>query len=235
VNAAGEHARDRIRLGELQQQLRNCAARIDENAGTEAADTSAVERRIELNQTVVDAARSYVTTKAAWEKEQEELAEQRENHETWDKIATALKPDGIEADLLDLVLPEFLNLVNEITVEMGVGTVSFTGELAILVERPWGKVMVVPQLSRSARHRLGIGIQHAIARLTGFPILIVDELDIYNPKLLPAVMTTLLKVAKDYRVGVLGFATLKVGVPVKPEIDDLAMWLLKDGALQAVA
>jgi DNA repair exonuclease SbcCD ATPase subunit len=234
TSAESDHEGNLDKLQEHQQTIRDCEARMEENKNAEPVDVAALEQRIALNEKVLEQTARYASAKASYDAEQVALARHREDHETWDKIAQALKPDGIETDLLALVMPEFIKLVNEITVEAGVGDISFTGDMEIEVRRPSGRMMLAPQLSRSARLRLGYGIQHAIARLVGFPILIVDELDVFNPKILPGVMTALLKIAKDYPVGVLGFATLRVGAPVRPQSDEVAMHWLTNGGIREV-
>jgi len=232
---SAEHEKDIKRLEDLMASINSCQQRIDENENAEAVDVGALDRRIHLNETLLERVRAYAANKTDWDAEQARAARTREDHVTWDAIAQALKPNGIEADLLGLLMPEFLSLANEIAVETGVGQVLLTDDLEIQVLRPSGRTMLAPQLSRSARLRLGYGIQHAIARLVGFPMLIVDELDVFNPKVLPGVLTTLLKVAKGYPAGILGFATLKVDQPVRPQSDEVAMYWLSGQGLREVA
>jgi len=226
--------RDRATLRELLGKVRNCEKVIEENEGAEEVSVPELDQRIELNRQLLQAVRDYSSAKESWEAEQEQVAVHREDHEAWDKIAQALKPSGIEAGLLAVLLPEFADLVNHVTTLTGIGTVSFTSDLDLLIERPSGKTMRVPQLSRSALLRLGIGIQHAIATLCRFPMLIVDELDVFNPKVQSEVMPALLQRAESYPGGILGLATLRTDAPKKPPIDNVAVWWLKDGVLQGV-
>ena len=208
----------------------------DHGQKVEAGTTSPItelDDRIVNNEAALRAREAYDAALAAWETKATRVRELTADRDAWDGLAQAMKPTGVESDLLRELVPAFAGRASEITQAVGLGELQVSDDLDLRILR--GGIAWAPaQLSRSARLRLGIAIQHAIASLAGFPLLVVDEIDVFNSEVQPFVLGALMQASARY-AAVLGLATLRVGAPAAPKSDKVALMWLRDGAVEVVA
>ena len=94
----------------------------------------------------------------------------------YDALQKALAPDGIPSQMIAEALDGINELLDKAASYLFPGRyLHLTGELGIVLQNsPY------QTLSKSAKYRVGVAFQYALARLTGARILLIDEADILD-------------------------------------------------------
>ena len=229
AHAAVKAAQDRIasiekECDELEARINGLSTAVKEDEKAEAVDLGKLMEAIERGGRIVEAKRRYDAAHDAYEKRAARREQDREAVESWDAIATALKPDGVETKL------------------GGQAAEAFKGEL----ER-WtglcGKIEIDPeftitandrhylQLSLSQRMALGVAIQHAFARSIRFPFLLCDAFDAFDSEKRASFVECALKSRVPGDEGVIALATASEP-PRKPPEFATTFWLGDEGLQQ---
>ena len=144
-------------------------------------------------------------------------------------MAKSMAPDGIPSQLIK----EALGPVNEALAQASsylfenLPPVELNGELEV-----YRGTTPYSCLSKSARYRVGICFQYALATLTGSRLLMVDEGDILDPLNRAALIEFALDIVEQFDT-ILIFATSNEARP-SPAPDLLTTWWLNDGHISQV-
>ena len=216
--------RSNDRLDVIHGELTKLEATVREAQEQESSSDQVAFHQRRLDSTIesIEARKRFDEATAALETFADDRATKQEARERAVRIADALKPTGIESALLaDLVGPlqEKLDEVAKI-----IGPMRITSTLDI--ELHWdGRWRRFQQLSESMRERVAVAVQHAIASLAGFPILIIDRIDHLDPAGKAACMQALSHVSPSYQ-SVLAMATMQSETPTPAKAAGVATWYL---------
>jgi hypothetical protein len=162
----------KVNLEEEQTRLQS-----EPEAGADLdAEIATRQRRIERGQAFDRAVYDYNLALERYQDTLAKLAAAEQEVIIYDALQKALSPDGIPSQMI----AEALDGINEL-LEMA-ATYFFPGRYLHLT----GELDIVLQnspyvtLSKSAKYRVGIAFQYALARLTGARILLIDEADILD-------------------------------------------------------
>lgn len=219
--------------GQLEQVQRDLEAARAALAKAEAAGeqqpTDFMDSRIASIEQVLRARKAWEEAKAdTTPQRREALSREREQA---DQLAQALAPDGVEAELLREALVPLRERLAETGRMLGDVTIGDDLEVRATVN---GRPRLYEQLSRSQRLRLGIALQDAIASASGLPLLLVDELDVFQGADRGAVLEVLRGLVDRPYGSVIAFATATK--PAKAALPELAVfWIAPGGAVEAAA
>lgn len=214
------------RLDAIDGELTTLEATVTEANEQESSSTQVAFHQARLDSAIesIEARKRFDEATAALETFEADQATAIEARERAVQIADALKPTGIESTLLaDLVGPlqEKLDEVARFIGPMRITT-------ALDIELHWqGRWKRYQQLSESMRERVAMAVQHAIASLASFPMLIIDRIDHLDPAGKAACMQALSHVSPSYQA-VLAMATMQSETPTPAKADGVATWFLTD-------
>ncbi len=188
------------------------------------------QSRLDATLETIAARDRYDDQVAALERHETTVADLEEKVYRHDAITQLLKSTGLETQLLAGLIGPLQAKLDEIGVHVGAMRIT----PALDVELKWGEHWRrFTQLSESQRERMAVGVQHAVAALAGFPILIVDRVDHLDPMGKGACMKALASVAPQYQA-VLALATLQSKTPTPAKVDGVTTWHLSAGAVARV-
>ena len=152
-------------------------------------------------------------------------AEHHADVQAWDKIASALAPDGIPGEMLHAALGPINVRLAKSSVVTGWKQVVINPDMSISYDgRPYGLASV------SAKWRANVMIAEAISHVAGIKFLMTDEFDLLDLPSRSACLKWLMGLARNDEIdSVLLFGTLKEK-PAKLPADIAAHWI-QDGAL----
>ena len=152
-------------------------------------------------------------------------AEHHADVQAWDKIASALAPDGIPGEMLHAALDPINARLAQSAELTGWKSVAINADMSISYEdRPYGLSSV------SAKWRANVMIAEAISHVSGIKFLMADEFDLLDLTSRGACLKWLVGLARNGEIdSVLLFGTLKEK-PAKLPADVAAHWI-QDGAL----
>ncbi len=192
----------------------------------QSGDPDFLRRRIARSVEIIEARKRYEVDVDAALTFEADIAELNEKHRRADAIAQALKPTGIESALLKQLIGPFEAKLAEVGKHLG--SIRVTGDLELELE--WlGTWRRYQQLSESTRERLAIAVQHAIASLAGFPILIIDRVDHLDAAGKSALLKALVDVSGNYQA-VLALATCQKRPPTPAKLAGVATWFTEGGS-----
>ena len=206
-----------------EQALLTVKANIDviKASRKEAKETlDKIDREIKL------ASEAEVKTKKA--------AEHHADVQAWDKIASALAPDGIPGEMLHAALDPINARLAESSAATGWKSAVINADMSISYDgRPYGLASV------SAKWRANVMIAEAISHVAGIKFLMTDEFDLLDLPSRSACLKWLIGLSRNGEIdSVLLFGTLKEK-PSKLPADVEAHWIqggvLSEHALEAVA
>jgi len=144
--------------------------------------------------------------------------------QAWDKIASALAPDGIPGEMLHAALDPINSRLAKSSIVTGWKSVVINPDMSISYDgRPYGLS------SASAKWRANVMIAEAISHVSGIKFLMADEFDLLDPPSRIACMLWLLGLSRNGEIdSVLLFGTLKEK-PAKLPAGVEAHWI--DGGL----
>ena len=164
-------------------------------------------------------------TTNSWTQLRDECEIANASHARADKIAQALKADGIEATLLKQLIAPLAAKMNE--VGKHTGAIRIGDDLSIEMEFD-GKWRRWQQLSESGRERMAACVQHAIASLAGFPVLIIDRVDHLDSEGKRALLRALVDISPQYQA-VLALATCQKSDPKPAKTVGVTTWFTEGG------
>ncbi len=235
ARAAAEAERDR-RAEELEARVADLARQVAQareagDGGEAKAKAEALDARIALGERFAAAARDHREA----QRQAEERAQQRAHREAaiarWDALAQALKPTGIETTLGGGAREAFLGHLSALEGLVGPIRITEDFELEAAQEGAWRGIL---QVSESHQHALGIAIQHALAQMVRFPLLVCDALDRHDAHGRTAWFEAARAIADRYPAGVLGLATTTTEPPGTPPDGASTIWLRPDGLAQTL-
>lgn len=208
-------------------------------AGTDL-DTEIAQRqqRIDRGRAFEKAASDYDIALNIYKANQEKLAAAEQEVIIYDALQKALAPDGIPSQMIAEALDGINELLDEAATYLFPGRyLHLTGDLEIVLQNsPYAT------LSKSAKYRVGVAFQYALARLAGARLLMVDEVDILDENHRGQLICFLLAHLSDFDQ-IITFLTSSHGPVAKEEmgigkeqpwpftIDDLRVqtWWLEKG------
>ncbi len=215
---------------ESAQQALEAARQGDPPAGPSAQDLA---ESISLGERICEASRRFWRETGEWEARAATREKLEVEVSRWDAIAQALKPDGIETKLGGSARETFVAYLDEAAALSGPIRLDDECGVTVEVDRA-GRLRHPLQLSESQRLALGIAIQNALCRLTGFPVLISDEIDRFDAEKRAAWARLAESLSSRYPGGVVGIATT-LGDPQPPGSPSFqTIWLRPDGSVETL-
>jgi hypothetical protein len=214
----------RTRVQEIEGQLLEAREASQQAQGESAADLA---ERVQKGVEMVSSKRTWDALAKVYQEAVADQARLQAQVARWDSIAKALKPDGVEVVLGGGARQRFLEMVAEAAGISGIVNLTPTFDLRIV---RGGSVLHPLQLSTSQQLAVGVAIQHAMARLIEFPILICDALDTFDLAQRRAWAAFAQAVSSDYAGGVIGIATLADPPATTPPAGFETFWLHDGGA-----
>lgn len=155
----------------------------------------------------------------------QKAAEHHASVQAWDKIASALAPDGIPSEMLHAALDPINTRLSQSAAATGWKSVVINPDMSISYEeRPYGLS------SASAKWRANAMIAEAISHVAGIKFLMADEFDLLDLPSRSACLKWLIGLARSGEIdSVLLFGTLKEK-PAKLPPEIAAYWI-QDGVL----
>jgi hypothetical protein len=215
---------------ESAQQALEAARQGEPPSGPSAQDLAA---SISLGERVCEASRRFWRETSEWEAREAALEKLEAEVWRWDAIAQALKPDGIETKLGGAARETFVAYLDEAAVLSGAISLDDECGLTVEVDRE-GRPRHPLQLSESQRLALGIAIQNALCRLTGFPLLISDEVDRFDSEKRAAWARLAESLSARYPGGVVGIATTLTSPKPPGSPSFQTIWLRPDGSVETL-
>jgi hypothetical protein len=134
------------------------------------------QRRIDRGQAFLRAIYEYDMAQMQYQNTLAKLAAAEQEVIIYDALQKALAPDGIPSQMIAEALDGINELLEEAATYFFPGRyLHLTGDLGIVLQNsPY------ITLSKSAKYRVGVAFQYALAKLTGARILLIDEADILD-------------------------------------------------------
>ena len=147
----------------------------------------------------------------------------------YDALQKALSPDGIPSQMIAEALDGINELLEDAASYFFPGRyLHLTGELGIVLQNsPY------ITLSKSAKYRVGVAFQYALARLTGARILLIDEADILDDDRQGDLIKFLLAKVADFDQ-IMVFMTCTEPPDFVWEGNEMQVWWLENGAITKV-
>jgi hypothetical protein len=214
--------------GEIERKSTELAEAQD--AKEEATDGRFVEERIRQGEMTLKAKQAFDRDRERAESYDIDIEAQTAKRDRFDAIAQALKPDQVEAVFASkLVAP-----VRESIEVFGKRFGGMRLDSEFNVEMFWdGKWRRWHQLSESGRLRIGYAVQFTFAKLCGFPLLVLDQIDHLDAEGKFILLETLRDISPHFRC-VVGLATLSRPKPSPAPIENVLTWHLHGGELRRV-
>jgi hypothetical protein len=197
-------------------------------AGDLDAEITARQNRINRGHLFQQSARVYETDLKYYQAKMEKLADAEQEVIIYDALQKALAPDGIPSQMIAEALDGINDLLDEAATYLFPGRyLHLTGDLGIVLQNsPY------VTLSKSAKYRVGVAFQYALARLVGSRILLIDEADILDTKHFEAFYTFLLAHLENFDQ-IMVFLTADCIYDIFGDPRAQAWWL-EDGKLSQV-
>lgn len=223
--------------GKLETAEANVAAAIEryqsasgEHPVTKGPDAAELRGRLENLRTLIAVKQSYEKTRAVLASTAEVRTKAAAEREAWDRAAKLLAPDGLPCRLFAARAGELQGYVDELKLESPI-RLTAAAELEAEIGNRWRRWA---QLSETWRLRLSLVASHALARAAGFPFLIVDRFDHFDPAGRVNILQSLRRVAKHYPGGVLILSTLGRPDPQPTGLPDVETFVLGSLGLRAI-
>jgi DNA repair exonuclease SbcCD ATPase subunit len=203
-------------IAELQGQV---LAKLPEDLEEQIAGLG---RRLANGRELLAWVREFWAARDAYDAAQDKLGQAEQEITLYDALAKALAPDGLPSRLI----AEALGPVNELLARAA--AILFPGRSLTLTEALGIDLAGSPfaTLSKSARFRVGVAFQYALARLAGARLLMIDEADILDPGNRANLVEFLLAARPEFD-RILAFATTDSARP--SSIPEVQVWRLEGG------
>lgn len=228
------------RLEELIDEIETAEAKVTaadakvreaaEPEGDVAALAESIRERLENLRQVLGAKRRYDAAAEAAHAAAGTRRDAETERAVWDRVVKLLAPDGLPSRLFAARAAELQAYIDEIGLSCPV-RLTPSAELEAEIGGRWRKRA---QLSESWRIRIAIAASHALARAAGFPILLVDRFDHFDPEGRVNVLEGLRRVAPLYPGGVLVLSTLSRPDPKPTGLSDVETFIFGDDGLSSI-
>jgi DNA repair exonuclease SbcCD ATPase subunit len=189
------------------------------------SEGSFIAERISQGEAMLEAKRRFDEETERAETYEQTLADHVRDRDRWDLIATSLKPDAVEADFLVRFLDPLKQAIENFGERFGGMRVDGEFNVEWRYDGQWRRWQ---QLSESGRLRVGYAVQYAFAKLSGFPFLVLDQVDHLDPKGRRILVDVLRDLAPKFAV-VRALATRnRAGKVISAPFDDVGTLLLDD-------
>ncbi len=196
-----------------------------EEAAATGGNPAFHQKRLDATLETIEARHRYDDVVAALERHEATVAGLEEKRGRADMIAQLLKPTGLETMLLAGLVGPLQAKLDEVGQFVGAMRITAELDVELVIGGVWRHFS---QLSESQRERVAVAVQHAVASLAGFPLLIVDRIDHLDPMGKSACMKALASVSSQYQA-VLALATLQGRQPTKAKAAGVTTWHLAGG------
>jgi len=242
-----EETRDRVekdneilkKIGIAQNELERVEKLLKTNQATGEsdpakvnADIDAIEQRIQKGRGLLNIMIQEETNKKNWKELEEKFVLSKRDADQWNEIVKALDVGAVKNKLLNTQLVEFRQKI-QANIEEFSGyrvTFDFEKEFKILVDG-----FERDSMGRSKQQSFNIAFQVALAGYMGLPLLIVDDMDMFDYKNATKISQYFVKLAKKFDV-ILAFAAMKTDTIVRPnnKTPFLNVFHLDDGIVQSM-
>jgi hypothetical protein len=187
------------------------------------------QRRIDRGQAFRIAIANFNTLQVQYLDTLTKLAAAEQEVIIYDALQKALAPDGIPSQMIAEALDGINELLEEAATYFFPGRyLHLTGELGIVLQNsPY------ITLSKSAKYRVGVAFQYALAKLTGARILLIDEADILDDDRRGDLIKFLLAKVADFDQ-IMVFMTCTEPPQFAVGDGKLQVWWLENGSLTQV-
>lgn len=210
----------------LENELVRLQAEPEANADLDA-EIAARQQRIDRGRVFNQAIHDYNLALAQYQSTQEKLAAAQQEVIIYDALAKALAPDGIPSQMIAEALDGINELLEEAATFLFPGRyLHLTGELKIVLQNsPY------VTLSKSAKYRVGVAFQYALAKLIGARIWLLDEADILHGDNQTELINFLLAKIEDFDQ-IIVFMTAAAPPPFEDVLGNrLQTWWLEKGVV----
>lgn len=199
--------------------LKNQQARGDEMAKLQN-EINDLANQIARGEELKNQVRMFWQLKKVAEDTTAKIKEAEKEIALYDTLSKALAPNGIPSALIAEALGPVNNLLGEAAAYLFPGrTLTLTEDLTIMLqEQPF------VTLSKSARFRVGIAFQYALAKMSGVRLLMIDECDMLDPQNRAQLTALLLRIQPDFD-NILIFSTTDHAIP--SPIPEMQVWVMQ--------
>jgi hypothetical protein len=211
----------KVILEERIEALQNQQVQVEETAKLQT-DIDALASRIALGEELRDRVREFWRKQKEADAVMERVGQAEKEAALYDTLAKALAPNGIPSALIAETLGPINGLLGKAAAHLFPGRLlTLTEDLEIVLQ---GQPYVT--LSKSARLRVGIAFQYALAKLSGARLLMVDEADQLDSPNRAALINFLLEIQPDFD-NILIFSTTDHACP--SPIPEMQIWVMQAG------
>ena len=186
-----------------------------------------LENRISIGQELLARTKDFWTRYNQVEEIKRKMAGIENEIELYDILAKALAPDGIPSQMIAEALGSVNKLLETAAAHLFPGrSLTLSKDLGIELS---GSPYIT--LSKSAKFRVGIGFQYALARMASARLLMIDEADILDPSN-RACLTEFLMAVHEHFETILVFATSNKAFPYPS--NDIQVWWINNGKISRI-
>jgi DNA repair exonuclease SbcCD ATPase subunit len=223
-----EYANAMTRKTALEEELVKLESEPDPGQDLDA-EIAARERRIERGHAFQQAIRNYEADLTRFQEAQTKIAACEQEITLYDALAKALAPSGIPSQMIVEALEGVNNLLWEAAEHLfPERPLCLTPDLNIDLG---GHLFAT--LSKSAKFRVGIAFQYALAKIAGARILMIDETDILDLVHRTDLVNFLLDKISDFDQ-ILVFLTSDHPIPLRPTNGRADSWWLENGHISKI-
>jgi DNA repair exonuclease SbcCD ATPase subunit len=206
-------------------------ARLKEKAKAMAElgrEIAVLDARMQIGRDLLEAVRTFWRQKNEVDAAKAKLAKADKEAILYDTLAKALAPEGIPSRLVAEALKPMNDLLQTAAALLFPGrTLELNKDLDIELS---GSPYVT--LSKSAKFRVGVAFQYALAKMAKARLLLIDEADILDPQNRGQLINFLLKIQPDFDY-ILVFATSDHADP--SPVPEIQVWCLENGKISPVS
>lgn len=220
------HKRLSEQIAKLEKELTDFQAGGGQETPADLEDQIAVlAKRIENGHSLLGEVQNFWNEKNRYDEAQEQLSAAEQEIVLYDALAKALAPDGIPSKMIAEALGPVNKLLESAANHLFPDrSLTLTKDLGIeLSGSPY------TTLSKSAKFRVGIACQFALAKLAGARLLMIDEADMLDPKNRMTLLQFLTAIRPDFDT-ILVFATSDKAFP----FPNAQVWWLEHGKISSV-
>ena len=196
------------------------------------ADIEAIEKRITKGRNLTNLMIQEQTNKTNWKELENKFVLAKRESDSWNEIVKALDVGSIKNKLLNTQLVEFRKKIQSGIEEFSnyKVTFDFEKEFKILVDG-----FERDSMGRSKQQSFNIAFQAALAGYMGLPLLIVDDMDMFDYKNATKISQYFVRLTKKFDT-ILAFAAMKTDTLIRPndKTPFMNVFHLDDGIVRSV-
>lgn len=193
--------------GRMEQELKEAMRSADANRGNQTHSDREkllfVNREINELTERKNKVEQYQSNEAQLEKLRSDLSVVRKDHASWDAVVKATSDTGVRAEIVQSQIATFENRINErlewlTDSEFKIWLV-YEGKFdPRIFRKDRNEYLPINALSHTEQKMVGLAIQDALSHLSGLKILLVDELELFDPEMRKFFVMFIEKVKADY-------------------------------------